>query len=49
MFEAAKRVLSNAEELGENASEFSAEVLAALITPEMAVREELKSVLDLDL
>ena len=49
VFEAAKRVLSNAEELGENASEFSAEVLAALITPEMAVREELKSVLDLDL
>ena len=49
VFETAKRVLGNTEELGENASEFSAEVLAALITPEMPVREELIAVLDLDL
>lgn len=49
VFETAKRVLGNTEALGENASEFSAEVLAPLITPEMTVREELIAVLDLDL
>ena len=48
VFETAKRVLGNTEALGENASEFSAEVLAPLITPEMTVREELIAVLDLD-
>lgn len=48
VYETAKRVLGNIEQLGENASEFSAEVLAALITPEMAVREELIAVLNLN-
>ena len=46
-FGAAKKVLGNTQELGENPSQFSAEVLAKLITPEMKVRQELASVLDL--
>ena len=41
VFSCAKRVLADTEGLGENASQFSADVLAALITPEMRVREEL--------
>ena len=47
MFEVAKQVLGNTEGLGENPSQFSADVLAKLITPEMKVRKELESVLDL--
>lgn len=49
VFDTAKRVLGDTTELGDNASEFSAEVLAALIKPEMAIREELRAVLNLDL
>ena len=37
MFGVAKKVLGNTEGLGENASQFSAEVLAKLITPDMIV------------
>ena len=48
VFDTAKRVLANTEQLGENASQFSADVLAALIVPEMGVREELEAILDLD-
>ena len=47
VFEVAKNVLGNTEGLGENASQFSADVLAKLIMPEMRVRQELESVLDL--
>ena len=47
VFEVAKKVLGNTEELGENPSQFSADVLAKLITSDMKVREELESVLDL--
>ena len=47
VFGVAKNVLSNTEGLGENASQFSADVLAKLITPEMKVRQELISVLNL--
>ena len=47
VFNVAKSVLGNTEGLGEKSSQFSADVLAKLITPEMRVRVELKSVLDL--
>ena len=47
VFDVAKNVLGNTEGLGENSSQFSADVLAKLITPDMKIREELKSVLDL--
>ena len=47
VFEVAKKVLGNTEGLGENPSQFSADVLAKLITPDMTVRQELESVLDL--
>ncbi len=47
VFEVAKNVLGNTEGLGENVSQFSADVLAKLIMPEMRVRQELESVLDL--
>ena len=47
VFNVAKNVLGNTEGLGENASQFSADVLAKLITPGMRVRQELKSVLNL--
>ena len=47
VFGVAKKVLGNTEGLGENASQFSAEVLAKLITPDMIVRKELEAVLDL--
>ena len=47
VLEVAKKVLGNTEELGENPSQFSADVLAKLITSDMKVREELESVLDL--
>ena len=47
VFDVAKSVLGNTEGLGENASQFSADVLAKLIMPEMRVRQELESVLDL--
>ena len=47
VFNVAKSVLGNTEGLGGNPSQFSADVLAKLITPGMRVREELKSVLDL--
>ena len=48
VYDAAKRVLSNAEQLGENPSQFSAGVLAALIVPGMNIRTELEAVLVLD-
>ena len=47
VFDVAKSVLGNTEGLGENPSQFSADVLAKLIAPDMRVREELESVLDL--
>ena len=47
VFSVAKNVLGNTEGLGENPSQFSADVLAKLITPDMKVRQELNSVLDL--
>ena len=47
IFGVARRVLGNTEGLGENPSQFSADVLAKLITPDMSVREELEAVLDL--
>ena len=47
VFNVAKTVLANTEGLGENASQFSADVLAKLITPDMSVRKELETVLDL--
>ena len=47
VFNAARSVLRYTEGLGENASQFSADVLAKLITPEMEVRRELEAVLDL--
>ena len=47
VFGVAKNVLGNTEGLGENASQFSADVLAKLITPDMSVRKELEAVLDL--
>lgn len=47
VFDVAGRVLSNTEGLGENPSQFSTDVLAKLITPDMKVRQELKSILDL--
>ena len=47
VFSVAKNVLGNTEGLGENPSQFSADVLAKLITPDMKVRQELNSILDL--
>ena len=47
VFGVAKKVLDNSEGLGENPSQFSADVLAKLITPDMKVWEELESALDL--
>lgn len=47
VFAVARRVLADTEGLGENASQFSADVLATLIMPGMAVHEELQSVLKL--
>ena len=47
VFDVADEVLSNTQELGENPSQFSADVLAKLITPEMTMRQELESILDL--
>ena len=47
VFNVAKNVLGNTEGLGENASQFSAYVLANLITSDMRVRKELEAVLDL--
>ena len=47
VFNVARRVLRDTEELGENASQFSADVLAKLIEPEMQVRQELEAILDL--
>ena len=47
VFSVANNVLCNTQEFGENPSQFSADVLAKLITPEMRVRQELESVLDL--
>ena len=47
VFGVAKNILGNTEGLGENASQFSADVLAKSITPDMKVRQELESVLDL--
>ena len=45
--EAAGNVLGNTERLGENPSQFSSDVLAKLISPDMRVRQELESILDL--
>ena len=47
VFTVAKSVLSNSQGMGENPSQFSADVLAKLMTPEMIVRQELESVLNL--
>ena len=47
VFGVAQDVLGNTDGLGENSSQFSEGVLAKLITPEMKVRQELKSVLGL--
>ena len=47
VFDVAKSVLGDTEGIGENPSQFSADVLAKLITPDMKVREEFDSVLDL--
>ena len=47
VFDAAKHVLGNTEAIGENASQFSADVLARLITLEMKVRKELLDAMDL--
>ncbi len=47
VFKTAKKVLKNAEGLGENKTQFS-EVLARLIVPGMAVAEELTAILKLD-
>ena len=47
VFNVAKNVLQNTEGLGENATQFSADVLAKLIAPEMEVRQELEAILDL--
>ena len=47
VFGVARTVLGNTEGIGENASQFSADVLAKLITPNMRVRQELECVLAL--
>ena len=47
VYEVAKKVLGNTDGLGENATQFSTDVLAKLIRPDMRVRQELESVLDL--
>ena len=47
VFNVARNTLANTDGLGENAATFSADVLAKLITPDMVVRQELKSVLNL--
>ena len=47
VFDVAKSVLSNTEGIGENPSQFSADVLAVLIAPGMTVRRELDEMLDL--
>ena len=47
VFDVARQVLSNTEGLGENPSQFSADVLAKVITPDMRVRREIESLLDL--
>ena len=47
VFSVAKNVLCDTQELGENKTQFSADVLAKLITPKMRVRQELESALNL--
>ena len=47
VFSVAKNILGNTDGLGENAPQFSADVLAKLITSDMSVRKELEAVLDL--
>ena len=47
VFSVAKNVLGNTDGLGENPSQFSADVLAKLITPDMRVRQKLESILAL--
>ena len=47
VFGVARKVLGDTEGIGENPSQFSADVLAKLITPDMSVRQELQSALDL--
>ena len=47
VFDTAKRVLGTTEGLGENSTQFSADVLAGLIVQGMTVRDELDCVLDL--
>ena len=47
VFSVAKNVLGNTDGLGENPSQFSADVLAKLITPYMRVRQKLESILAL--
>ena len=47
VFSVAKNILGNTDGLGENAPQFSADILAKLITSDMSVRKELEAVLDL--
>ena len=47
VFTVAKNVLGDTQRIGENPSQFSADVLAKLITPDMRVRQELESILNL--
>ena len=49
VFGTAKKVLSDTQGMGENKHQFSSDVLAKLITPEMQVRKDLLEVLDLPL
>ncbi len=48
VFDISRRVLDNAEGLGENKHQFAAYVLAPLILPHMTVAKELTDVLGLD-
>ena len=47
VYDAAKEVLGNTDGLGENRFQFSADVLAKLITQEMSIRQEIEAILDL--
>ena len=47
VFAKARQVLTNTERLGENKHQFSADVLAPLITPHLTITQELTNILDL--
>ena len=47
VFSVAKTVLADTDGMGENPSQFSADVLALLITPDMTIRQELSSAINL--